>query len=111
MRIHGPSWVQEGLGSTTPGQAAVLAATLHEGEAAIERQLIHFLHADLLISLLLRDILDFPNLFAGHFPVGAATYPRPHISLNPPFIHLPLNLCPDSSLYPKFLPYFLFAAW
>ena len=105
VRIHRPAWIQEELGSISPGQAATVTTTLNEGEVVVGRQLPHLLKADLLTSLLLRNILAFPNLLA--IPSGCCNlYYSTHLSLNTPFIHLPLNLCPDSSLYPQFLPHF-----
>lgn len=63
MRIHRPAWIQEELGSISPGQAATGATILHE-EVVVGRQLPHLLKADLLTSLLLRNILAFPDLLA-----------------------------------------------
>ena len=81
VRIRTSAWVQEELGSVSPGQATTLATTLHEGEVIVGRLLTRLLQADLLTSLLLRNILAFPDLLASHFPVGTAPYTRPHISL------------------------------
>ena len=64
VRIHRPAWIREELGSISPGQAATVATILHEGEVVVGRQLPHLLKADLLTSLLLRNILAFPNLLA-----------------------------------------------
>ena len=97
---HGPTWVQEERGRVSPGQAATQTARYREG------QLTDPLQADLITSLLLRNIWASPDLFASHFLVGAATYTRPHHSRNTPVTHCPLTLCPDSSLYPEFLPPF-----
>jgi len=61
VRIHRPAWIQEELGSISPGQAATVATILHEGEVVVGRQLPHLLKADI-TPLLLRNILAFPNL-------------------------------------------------
>lgn len=81
VRIRSSAWIQEELGSVTPGQATTLATTLREGEVTVGRRLTRLLQADLLTSLLLRNILAFSDLLASHFPVVTAAYTRPHISL------------------------------
>lgn len=77
-----------------------------KGKWLFGRQLTALSQADLTAFLLLRNIQAFLDLFASHFPWMLPPILVTHHSLNTSFIHLPLNLCPGSSLYPEFLLHF-----